>query len=300
MGLFSKKQHAQVRQPHISDNNDAYIFRRSRTMTGSLSNTVRAVSEDRADLKSQRLKHHDLRRHRRRLLGWLMAVLAVSAALYGLITQYIPSVIVSVAPAVVQDRYAASIQDYLHSHPTERFFFSIDTSRLTLVLQAKYPEVKTVAVQPTSFLQAADAQVVVRQPIASWTVGSKKYYIDEHGVAFSQNYLKEPALTVTDNTGIDPSDAGAVASERMLRFIGRLVALVQQAGYTVEKVELPAQTSRQIALTLQGRGYPIRTNLDRDVASQAADVVAAVKYFDSKQITPGYVDVRVGSKAYYK
>ena len=301
-GWFKKKQHEQVRQPHISDNNDAYSFRRSRTLTGSSSDTVRAAAEPRGDLRSERLKTHDLRKHRRKL-GWLLlASLVIIGCLWTLLAQFIPSVSATTSGVddSVRASYAATVHQYLSDRPSERFFFSLEQSELKRIVQAQHPEIRDFSLESTGFLQPAHAVVVLRQPIASWTIAGEKYYIDDQGVAFKRHVGTEPTLVVEDRTGIDPADAGAVASARMLRYTGRLVALVQQAGYTVEKVELPPQTSRQIDLRIAGKGYVVKTNLDRDPAGQAADVVNAVKYLESKQLAPAYVDVRVSSKAYYK
>lgn len=302
MGFFTKKQHEQVRQPHISDNNDAYVFRRSRTMTGSLSSSVRAASEEHSALRSDRLKHHDLRATRRRVTWLLVGCVVAVGLLYWLLAQFVGSVAVTSAdlPETQQRTYQVAIEDYLRAHPGERFAMTLNESALTTSVQQRYPEVKQITLAPSGFLRTTPATITLRIPIATWTLQGKKYYIDEHGVAFTTPPLVEPTLIVEDNTGINPSDAGAVASERMLHYIGRLVALVQQAELVVTKVELPINTSRQVNLYLQGRGYAVKTHLDRDPAAQATDVVNAVKYFDQKGLVPAYVDARVSSKAYFK
>lgn len=302
MGIFKKKQHEQVRQPRITDDNEAYIFRRSRTMTGSLSNTVRAATEDRSVLRSERLKHHDLKITRRRIAWLLVGCIAAASLLYWLLMQFIGTVTVTgqAMSSTQQATYAQSIEAYLRSHPGERFAVTLQETALTEAVQADHPEVRQITLHAGGVARASVATVTLRTAIAAWTLQGQKYYIDEHGVAFTATPVKQPKLVVVDNTGIDPADAGAVASERMLRYIGRLVALVQKEGYVVSKVELPANTSRQVNIYLKGRGYPIKTHIDRDPAAQAADVVQAVSYFDSKKIRPKYVDVRVSSKAYYK
>lgn len=301
--MFKKKQHDQVRKARISDNNDAYIYRRSRTMTGSLSNSVRAASESHATLRSDRLKHHDLRLTRRKI-GWLlMGCLAAIAILYGLLRQFIWSVEIPSSPSLTdseQRAYKANIEDYLSTRPGERFFFTLNRSSLLASVQTAYPEIKAITLEPGGIFQSSRAEVMLRQAVAAWTLQGKTYYIDEHGVAFTRPPQVKPTLVVEDKTGINPEDVGAVASERMLYYIGRLVALVQSKGYVISKVELPAGTSRQVDLYLEGRGYAIRTHLDRDPAGQATDVVNAVKFFDARGLRPQYIDVRVSSKAYYK
>lgn len=302
MGLF-KKQHDQVRHPHISDDNGAYTFRRSRTMTGSSSDTVRAAAELHADLQSDRLKHHVLRKKRRHLLTYLLFVVVCAGGLVFLLNNFMISASVTSgggAPAVDMAAYQQTVNDYLFSHPSERFSFALRGEALLETVQKKYPEVSTVTVTVQPWLRAAHISVGLRKPIASWTIGQTKYYIDSNGVAFQKNYGAEPSLVVEDNTGIDPTSTGAVASERMIRYIGRLVALLQQKGLSVERLELPPSTSREVDVRLTGTAYAIKTNLDRDPAGQAADVAEAVNYLSRKGITPAYADVRVSSKLYYK
>lgn len=297
-----KKPVEPVRQPHLSGTDEAYLFRRSRTLTGSLSSSVRAANESSADLQSDRLRHHTLTTRRRKLGGvLLLSLLAVGGISY-LLGQYISHVttVTSVIPLSQRASYEQAVSTYLSEHPTQRFRFSLNQAALLAYVQSKYPEVSTIAVTDGGFFRPSDFTPVLREPVAAWTLGSKTLYIDRQGVAFEVLYTTPPALLVEDRTGINPADAGAVTSERMLRYIGRLVALVQQAGQTVEKIQLPPNTSRQVDLYLSGRGYAFKTSSDRDPAGQAMDVVNAAKYLDAEQITPKYVDVRVAAKAYYQ
>lgn len=196
--------------------------------------------------------------------------------------------------------YQQTINNYLSSHPSERFSFSLRGDGLLRELQGKYPEVHSVTVTTRPWLQAAHVTVELRKPIASWTIGSTKYYIDSGGVAFQKNYGPEPTLVVEDNTGIDPTSTAAVASERMIRYIGRLVALLQQNELAVQRLELPPATSRQVDVWLAGKPFSIKTNIDRDPAGQVADIVNGVKYLTQQGIVPSYADARVSSKLYYK
>lgn len=303
MGLFRKKRREVIRQPHITDDNDAYAFRRSRTMTGSSSDAVRTVAETHADLQSDRLKHHTLKGKRRRILLYLSATTVVIGAIVTLLNNFMLSAniqSISGVPSSVLTVYERAVNTYLSSHPNERFSLSLRADALSRAVQKQFPEVSSVKLTVKPWLQPASALIVLRSPIASWTIGTTKYYIDEHGAAFQHNYSVEPALHVEDKTGIDPTSAGAVASARMIHFIGRLVSLLGTSGYGVEKIELPPNTSREVDVRLPARGYVIKTNLDRDPAGQVADIVSAVKFLDAKGLHPIYADVRVESRLYYK
>lgn len=302
MGLF-KKQHKQVRQPHITVDTGDYAFRRSRTMTGSSSDSVRSAAETHADLQSDRLKHHTLRKQRQHLGVYLLIVVLCAVGLVLLVNNFMISTSMRQIPGVSAtdvSAYQVAIDSYLSSHPNERFVFSLRGEALLEAVQKQYPEVRAITVDVQPWLRPAFVRVDLRIPIASWTIGSTKYYIDGGGVAFQENYRAEPTLIVEDETGINPNDTAAVASERMIRYIGRLVALLKQNGLTVERLILPPATSREVDVRLSGISYTIKTDLDRDPAGQAADVAQAVGYLGRKGITPSYADVRVSSKLYYK
>lgn len=302
MALWRKnKQHQQVRQPRISEANEAYAFRRSRTMTGSLSSSVRAAAEEKSTLQSDRMKHHSLRQKRRSLSWMLLAALVGVAGLWALVGQYIFSVQAKVSfDETTKQAYEQKIDQYLASNALERFTFSLNYGRLLRFVQQDYPEVKQISLSSTSFFQPTSMAVELRRPIASWTLGTAKYYIDNEGVAFRHYNGSAPELIVEDNTGIDPSQTGAVASEKTIRFIGRLVHLLGSSGHKVEKIELPPGTSREIDLRITGKNYLVKTSVDRDPAGQATDVDNAIKFLTSRGLTPSYADVRVSSKLYYK
>lgn len=301
--LFSKKNKTPVRQPHDTVDDYVYMFRRSRTLTGSLSDTVRAANEQKSDLRSDRLKHHDLHKRRRFLAFLLVLCLSFIGGLIILLKFYISDVqiISGVIPATEHAAYQKVIREYFASHPTERFRFSLRQDQLERALQREFPEIASLQLDLGGFFAPSDVELQLREPLVVWNIRDKIYYIDKYGVSFERLFGPTPSLIVVeDNTGIDPNDAGAVASERTIRYVGRLVALVQEGGLSVERVQLPVDTSRQIDLLIEGRGYVIKTSLDRDPAGQALDVKNAVAYFDNTNTTPQYVDVRVSSKAYYR
>ena len=146
MGFMSKKQQSVPRRrlernddfrvrPTATDLEARYAFRRNRTLTGSLSSDVASVGEHHAELKSARVHTHHLRRHRRRAFGGLLVVIAACLALMFLLSQAIISatVISSVQPTNTVI-YEQKIQEYLHTHPLERFRLSLNTQSLASYL----------------------------------------------------------------------------------------------------------------------------------------------------------------------
>lgn len=300
----SKKKDVPIRQPRITEQNESYAFRRSRTLTGSTAPTVRSAGEDRAQLKSPRIHLHELRAHRRRLSLYLFGALVVIVAGGLLITQFVGKVgDVQSTPqnsAVDAAHYTQVLDEYYGAHPFERFRFALNQQRLSDYLAQKAPEVASMKVAGSHLIGQATMTLSFRQPVVVWEISRQKYYVDADGHDFKINYYAEPAVVVKDQSGISP-DVGAVASNRFLHFLGRVVSLTNQSGVAkVNGVIIPPNTTREVDLQLEGRGFIVKTLLDRDPAAQTTDILNILKYLDAKGIKPQYVDVRIAGKAFYK
>lgn len=305
MGLFKKKLEVPVRSPRITEQNESLTFRRSRTLTGSSSDSVRTVSENRAQIRSPRLKEHELRSHRRKLGGYLFAVILVIGVILLLLSQFMGIVQVKVdssEPLVKTPdsaRYSNLINDYFATRPVERFRFALNAGALQAYMQDKAPEIAAIDFDNTG-LATANAHISFRVPVVAWQLASQRSYVDGDGFPFTDNYYNEPSVTVKDDSGVDPS-SGAIVSDRFLQFMGRVIALSNQSGaLRITGATIPRGYAREIDFNLEGRGYVVRTQLGRDPASQAMDIVNAVKYADSRGLKPAYLDVRITGKAAYR
>ena len=199
---------------------------------------------------------------------------------------------------------AAKYQDltkrYLAERPFERFEFALNEDTFSQFISTHAPEVSEASLATGDGLGSGQLSLRLREPVASWTIKGQQYFVDADGLAFTANYFTVPAVVVTDKSGIN-ADAGVIASTKLLRFIGRVVTIINQAGLTpVEAVTLPAGSTREVDFKLKDKDYLIKAHLDRDPAGQATDIINAVRYVDSKGIAPKYLDVRVSSKAYYR
>ena len=298
---------APVRQPRSSEADQSYAFRRSRTITGSAAASVRAAGEDRGQLRSPRLHEHSLRKHRRKLSAYLLSSIAVAGMLWFVIASYIgDTVTISTASTqpVSRSLDSAKYQDlmkrYLADRPFERFEFALNDTAFSQFMSTQAPEVSAATLSTGDNIGTGQLSLSLREPVASWTIKGQQYFVDADGLAFLTNYFAVPAVVVADKSGIN-ADAGVVASTKLLRFIGRVVTLVSQSGLTpVEAVTLPAGSTREVDFKLRDKEYLIKAHLDRDPAGQAADIINAVRYVESKGIAPTYLDVRVSSKAYYR
>lgn len=291
-------------RPALADLGARYAFKRNRTLTGSLSSNVAGVNEYGAELKSARVHAHHLRRHRRHATAALFGVLALAAGVAYLIYQSIGTVTVtSSAPRHVDNAtYVQAIHDYLVARPLERFRFSLDTKGLAAYLQAHgHPEVDTVSnVVLSDGLSKARLHIEFRNPVVAWRTAGATTYVDAMGNTFLQNYYQDPGVQVLDQTGIPTQNNQVLASNQFLGFIGKVIGRMKENGYTVTQIILPANTTRQVQVLVNGAAYPVKFSIDRPVGEQAEDAARAIRYLASKGVVAEYLDVRVSGKAYYK
>lgn len=303
MRLFGKKQDQPTRRPHISSD-QGYVFRRSRTLTGTTSNKVAASAQSRSQLKTTRLQAHELHQLRRRIMRILGVVLLCAGVLGYLVASYIGTIDITypqhgtTPPA---DAYKHSIADYFAGHPMERFGFAVNRKQFTTNIEAIHPELSSVDIDKNWFGGGASFVLQFRRPVLAWETAGKRFYVDKEGVAFEYDHFGGTYVSVSDQSGVSPSESGgAVASNRFINFLGKLVANVNEGGRgNVTDIIIPA-ASREVDLKLQGRGYPIKTHTDRDPIEQAEDIMNALKWYDDHKIKPQYIDVRVPGKAFYR
>lgn len=294
---------SRVRQRQTEDQ-AKNIFRRNRTLVGSLSMSVSSSGELNTDhLRSPRAHIHHLSAHRRRLGSILVMVVAATTFLVWLLYEFTASVSVSPTNSgiVIQsERYQQAIISYMQSRPLERLRFALNEEQLSTYLKQQVPEVLDAHVNGASGFATSHFDISFRQPIASWLIGSQQYYVDKNGESFRVNYFDSPTVKIIDESGIPQTAGTAIASSRFLQFVGRVVDTAKTRGMTVEEAIIPAGSTRQINIKINGHAYPIKLSLDRPVGEQVEDMQRAVAYLDSKGIVPEYVDVRVSGKAYYK
>lgn len=295
---------APASRPTDADLSNRYAFRRNRTLTGSSSAKVASTNELNSELRSPRAHVHHLTALRRKLLTYFVAVSAVAFCLYLLVAQLVASVSVQVASvaavsAADQEAFERSFETYYAARPVERLRFMLNTPELLSHIQATQPEVKSITVQPGGNLGEASVRVVARTPIARWSSGNSQY-VDNEGVVFAKNYFSDPELQIVDNSGLGAASNRLVASNRFLGFVGRVIAGSSRTGLTIDKVTIPALTTRQITVSLEGKRTEYKLSIDRSAGAQVEDVSRVERYLTSKNLQPSYVDIRLEEKAFYK
>lgn len=317
MGLFRRTQPPRIperrtsrvadrREPRatsVESSGDTYSFRRNRTLTGSLASHVTSAGEATSELRSSRLQTHDLHRHRRHLFRTLMITFAGILGLSYVVYQFIATpkvVIIGVTTDTVS--YQQGVQAYLNGHPFERLRSTINTSSLRDYLQQHdFPEVSGVSPDlQWNSLGMSTLTLTVRKPVVSWKTGTTLHYVDEQGNAFSRNYYAPPSVQVVDQTGLSGDSQKVMTSGRFLSFLGKIIGQMKIENLVVTQVVLPASTTHQVQVSVEGVAYPIKFSVDRVAGEQAEDAARAISYLSQKGITPEYLDVRVSGRAFYK
>lgn len=283
---------------------DSYAFKRGRTLTGSASSHVRTSNEFQADLKSSRVQIHELHRKRRRITGIFAGTLLVLSVLFMLISQFTatPTVQASPDPSLQLDTvYVAAIDSYLGDHVSERLRFFTNTERLTEYVQSVAPEVENITPRGSSGFGKSLFEITFREPIASWNVGGKELYVDGAGIPFTRNYFASPTLRITDQSGLSSALSGqSVMSNRFMSYVGQVIGLAKEQGYTVSTIVIPTGMTRQVEVHVQDLSYFFKFSSDRPAGEGVADMVKTIQWMESHQVTPEYVDVRVDGRVFYR
>lgn len=286
-----------TREPRASELDTTSQFRRNRTLSG-----VRR--ESLVETGSPRKKVHDLTQRRRRVGSIFLLVLLGCVVLTLLITQLTARVVVTSSSTALTgpldtEKYQQIINDYLGIHPVARLRFILNETELSEYATIIAPEIKSIKQVGSENTVDTHFAITFRQPLAGWQINNRQYYVDDHGVVFEKNYYEAPTVQIIDESGISPEQGSTVASNRLLSFVGRVVALAKDGGFEVTQAILPTGTTRQLEVKLKDVNPRIKLSIDRGAGEQVEDMIRALNYLSARGQQPQYIDVRVPGRAIY-
>lgn len=311
MAIFKKQQPEIPRRRRAesdlrtsSSTSTPNMFQRNRTLVGSTSDRVN-TNYHVNDFQSPRTHVHHLASKRRKIGVILLAVIGFVALFGWLLVEFTASVKISVsdsgyAKPLETELYEKSINEYFARNPLTRLRFILSPDELLKHLNAELPEVASITNISLEQIGTTNITITMRRPVAGWTIDAKQYYVDANGVAFERNYFTAPTVQIVDNSGVSLQQGIAVASNRFLGFVGRIVALSKEEGYTVVQATIPAGTTRQLEIQLQETTIRVKLSIDRLAGEQTEDMARALAYLTSRGARPSYIDVRVSGKAFYR
>lgn len=278
-------------QPRVSNQ-----FRRNQTLSG-----IQRTSLN----ESSRSKAHHLTIQRRKIGGLFALVLAAVLVLGILLTQLMAQITVASSTRQLTtpfsgDVYEEVINEYLGLHPAERLRFALNQQALSDYVSSVLPEVESVKVSGVKNITDTQFAVTFRKPVAGWQINGNQNYVDSNGVVFETNYYESPGVQIVDESGINPEAGTTVAGSRLLGFLGRVVAQAEGRGYIVTQAILPAGMTRELDIQIQDTPTRIKLSTDRGAGEQVEDVSRALKYLQSRGLSPQYIDVRISGRATYQ
>lgn len=297
-----RRSESQTKTPEFGQNEPRSSFRRNQTLTGSSSARINSTNELGATIMSPRAHIHHLSRRRKHLFIKLIGVVIGLLVTYLLVSQTIASTSVYIKKGEVDAGLVASYKNlaerYLEGRILERYYPTLNHRELLEYMQEKSPEISSVDVSLTGEFGKAQTGITLRKPVARWVVNGRSQFVDEEGIVFTHNAYKNPGVVIEDKNAV--KNVETVASHRFLGFVGQVVGALKREGYKVTKISIPLLTTRQLEVKVKKVPYEIKMTIDRTAGEQAEDAARVIQYLEKKSTRPGYVDVRVEGKAFYK
>lgn len=202
--------------------------------------------------------------------------------------------------------YQNGLADILGSSLLNQNKLTINTTKLTNELTAKYPELDKIEITLPFMGRRPVVEATTSRPALFLSTSSGSYIVDGKGRAIRD--IKDlPAdaralaiPTVKDQADIDVSVGKAVLSKQDVTFITTLYQQFTAKQMSISSIELPPLAS-EIHVRLSGKPYYIKFSLLTDSRIAVGQYLALDQELSAKKITPSeYVDSRVEEKVYYK
>jgi len=137
------------------------------------------------------------------------------------------------------------------------------------------------------------AVAVLGAALAIWVIVGISGMVEET----SSGVVDEPGWVLTVEIVVE---GGGQVSERIRELVAKLERDFADLGFGVERAVLPIGMSREVDVYVVDRAEYYKMSVDRGSAVQAEDAERMMRYLDENGLKPGYVDLRVEGKAYYK
>lgn len=271
-------------------------YRRNQTLSSYRNDTPEASTRQRA---------HHLAVQRQKIGGVFLIVVIALVLLVMLLWQLIAQVHITTSTKQLSTTFDAgvyekSVSDYLNINPAQRLRATLNEDALSAYVSSELPEVEKVSVRGWAGIAESNSSITFRTPVAGWIINNKQYYVDTHGVVFEKNYYAMPKVQIIDESGVEVENGESVVGNRVLGFLGRVVAQAEERGYTVVKAVLPQGMTREVDIYFDGLPTYVKFSIDRGAGEQTEDADRSLTYLKENGIQPQYIDVRVAGRAAYR
>jgi hypothetical protein len=199
--------------------------------------------------------------------------------------------------------YQAAASQLFRRSLANHLKLTVDNQGIARALQQQFPELHSVSVaipvignRPTVYIAPAQPSAFLQ------TKAGDILAINQDGVALASVPVlpaKATAPLLIDQS-LAPAGVGKqVLSSSTVAFAQAVAFQLRQAKQPAATMTLPADNPYELDLTLQGKNFIVKYNLQRDAAEQAGTMLAVLQHLGAT--TPGaYIDVRVPGRAYYQ
>lgn len=170
----------------------------------------------------------------------------------------------------------------------------------TIAAEREYAESESQRMQMRKQAKRKHRASVIVVLLLMVVLAALGYFTLQDVVRQEQDIAVEDDKEVAVTTEIVDEMGREQISERTKQYIAQIEQDFKDLGYTVTRVTLPMNSSREILIDLADQKPYFRVSLDRGTAVSAEDVVRMIKYLGQHKLTPTYADVRIEGKAYYK
>lgn len=203
--------------------------------------------------------------------------------------------------------YAATANEILNSSIWNRNKITISSSEVSKELKAKYPELANVSItlpllahRPVIYIQPTQPVFIISSNGASYVVGKNGLALLQTSQLPTNSNLKLPVID--DQTGILLETGKQALTKNDVAFIEVVMTQLATAKLPVARMVLPAGTS-ELDVYIEGKPYFGKFNMHAslpEARQQAGTFIAVQRKLQSQHLNPGYIDVRVLGRAYFK
>jgi hypothetical protein len=245
---------------------------------------------------------------RRRLMNYLIAGVALVIVGFELILYQAPQVIVTgdksatIAKSHV-DAYQQTADKLLSASLSSHTKPTINTALIDSQLLTSYPELASASTTVPFIGNRATVTLVPAQAVLADVLVDRTVSIDSRGIDITDahdNSVSPSLPKVMDRSGTRSNPGHTVLPSSTVRFIMTLIYQLHSQSITVTTMVL-ADSGSELDVSVTGRGYFTKFNLQTDPRLQAGTLAATLKSIDAQHITPTtYIDVRLAGRIYYK
>jgi hypothetical protein len=197
--------------------------------------------------------------------------------------------------------YQQAATKILASSTFNRSKLTFSSDQLVKRLQTQFPELQSVSVALPLIGNHPIVYVAPVQPSLTLESGGSHYAMSHSGVVLAKiAAVSAQILPLQDESGSLPVVGKRALPASTVSFAETVAYELKAANVPISGFVLPKTSAYELDVTLTGKPYVARFNLQADARQQSGALIATLSYVQGKAQPISYIDVRVPERAYYK